>query len=248
MPLRVAGDASIAPVHTAHVQPEVEGVVARVNVREGSAVKPGDVLASVADWQYRADLAAAQAKYETAVSEMNRALAANDGATAGRQRIQADYWKAEVERARERLEQTQLRTPIAGVVATAHVEDSVGRQLKPGDTFADVVDTSQADVDIAVDEGDVSLVRAGQPTALKLEGFPSRTFHGRVTVVSPKSELSGDEHVFFARAEVPNPDGAIRAGMQGRSKISTGWSPAGRVIFRRPAMWLWQRIWSWFGW
>jgi hypothetical protein len=66
--------------------------------------------------------------------------------------------------------------------------------------------------------------------------------------VSPKAELQGDERFFYARLLIPNSDGMLRPGMQGRSKISTGWASAGWVIFRRPGMWLWSKIWSWFGW
>jgi RND family efflux transporter MFP subunit len=248
LPLRVDGPAVVAPAHSAKVQPEVAGLVQTVNVREGDAVKQGAVLASLADWQYRTELAGAQAKYETAVSRMNRALAANDGAEAGIERVQADYWTAEVARARERLQKTLLWSPIDGLIATPHIEDSVGRDLKPGDTFAEVVDTSQASVDVAIDEHDVSLLRTGEKAAVKLEGFPTRTFRGELTVVSPRSELQGDERVFVARVSIPNREGLIRAGMQGRSKIFTAWRPAGEVFFRRPAMWLWSKIWSWFGW
>ena len=248
LPLRIDGPAVVAPAHSARVQPEVAGVVQTVSVREGDTVKQGTVLASLADWQYRAELAAAQAKYETAVSRMNKALAANDGTEAGIESVQADYWKTEVARAQERLQKTLLRSPIDGVVATPHVEDWVGRDLKPGDAFAEVVDTSRAIVDVAVDQQDVSLLRPGGKASVKLEGFPTRTFRGEVTVVSPKSQLQGEENVFFARVSVPNDGGLIRAGMQGRSKIFAAWKPAGEVFFRRPGMWLWSKIWSWFGW
>jgi RND family efflux transporter MFP subunit len=248
LPLRVVGDASVSPAQSVLIQPEVEGVVQRVNVREGDAVSAGTVLASLSDWQYRAQLAAAQARYETAVSQMNRALNSNDGGEAGIQRIQADYWAAELVRARARLDGTQLRSPISGVVATAHVEDLVGRKLLPGDTFAEIVDISRAIVDVAIDEDDVLLLHPGEKASIKLEGFPTRIFHGVVTVVSPKSKVQEAERYFFARVAVPNPDGAIRDGMQGRGKVITGWSPAGKVLFRRPAIWIWSRLWSWFGW
>jgi multidrug efflux pump subunit AcrA (membrane-fusion protein) len=111
-----------------------------------------------------------------------------------------------------------------------------------------VVDTSYASIDVAIDELDVGLLSPGQQAAVKLEGLPTRTFRAAVTVVSPKAELQGDQRFFYARVLVPNDDGVIRSGMQGRSKISTGWAPAGWVIFRRPGIWLWSKIWWWLGW
>lgn len=248
LPLRVEGPAVVAPSHSARVQAAVEGVVTQVNVREGQAVKRGDVLGTLSDWQYRAELAAAQAKYQTAVSEMNRALATNDGAEAGIQRVQADYWLSEVSRRKERLDQTLMRSPIDGIVATPHIEDAVGRNLNLGDTLADIVDTSNASLDVAIEQYDVSLLKPGQEVSVKLEGYPARTFHGSVAIVSPNSQLEGDQRFFYARVNLPNTEGLIRSGMQGQSKISTGWTPAGRVMFRHLGMWAWGKLWSWFGW
>ncbi len=248
LPLRVDGPATVAPAHTAPVQPEVAGVIQRVNVREGDKVKQGAVLATLDDWQYRSELAAAQAKYQTAISQMDRALASDDGAEAGMLRAQADYSAAQVGRARERLDKTSLRSPIDGQVSTPHLEDMAGRSLNPGDTFAEVVDTSHAAIDIAIDDVDAGLLRSDEAASVKLEGLPSRTFHGSVTVVSPKGDLQGDQRFFYARLIVPNEDGAIRAGMQGRGKVMTGWRPAGWVLFRRPILWIWSKLWSWFGW
>ena len=248
LPLRVDGTAVVAPARAAHVGAGVEGVVKQVNVREGEVVKQGTVLASLEDWEYRSALAAAKAKYETAVSLMDRALANNDGTEAGIQRAQADYWQSEVARAEQALNQTLLRSPLDGVVATQQIENMVGRKLKFGDTFAEIVDNSHVLVDVRVDENDIALLRQGEKASIKLDGYPTRTFHGEVTVISPKAELQGDERVFYARVSVPSPDGALLAGMQGRGKVSTGWRPAGVVIFRRAALWTWGKLWDWFGW
>jgi RND family efflux transporter MFP subunit len=247
LPLRMDGDAVVAPLHSAQIQPEVEGVVSKVYVREGDHVSPGQVIAELADWEARSALAQAQAKYQTALLQMNRSLAANDGSEAGVERIQADFWRSEVARDQELLDKTQLRSPIDGLVATPHVENMVGRHLQYGDSFAEVVDTSRAIVDVAVDDTDAAPLRAGSQASIKLNSFPTRTFRGEVMVVSPKGILQGDSRVFFARVAVANPDGALRAGMEGRGKVRVGWYPAGYVLFRKPFLWIYSRAWAWFG-
>ena len=248
LPLRVDGDAVVAPVRRGQVQPEFEGVVGQVYVHEGESVSRGQVLAEMEAWDYRSALAEAAAKYQSALLQMNRALAANDASEGGVQRVQADYWKAEVERARELLGKAQLRTPIDGVVSTPHVENFVGRRLQYGDSFAEVVDASSAVVDVAVDDTDAGYLRSGLKAVVKLNSYAMRTFHGQVIVVSPKGQTQGESQVFFARVLVPNDDGLIRTGMEGRGKVSVGWYPAGYVLFRRPAAWLYSRLWTWFGW
>ena len=247
LPLRVDGDAAVAPLHSAQIQPEVEGVVSKVYVREGDHVTRGQVIASLADWDARSVLAQAQAKYQMALLQMNRSLAANDGSEAGVQRVQADFWKSEVARDQELLDKTQLRSPIDGLVATPHIENMVGKRLQYGDSFAEIVDTSRAIVDVAIDDTDSAQLRAGEHASVKLNSFPTRIFRGDVMVVSPKGTLQGDSRVFFARVAVSNADGAIRAGMEGRGKVRVGWYPAGYVLFRKPFLWIYSRAWSWFG-
>jgi RND family efflux transporter MFP subunit len=249
-PMRVDGPATVAAAHLAQVQAQVEGTVKHVYAREGQQVKHGDVLADLEDWDYRAALGAAQAKLSTVNAAMNQALASNDGSEAGVQRVQVDYWRSEVERARERLEKTHLRAPISGVISTPHIQNLAGRHLAVGDPFAEVADTTHATVDVAVDENDVALLnhpKKPMGASLKLDGFPAETFKGTVEVVSPKSEAYGDHRVYFARVTVPNPDGQMRPGMQGRGKINSGWRPLGYVLLRRPAMWIWSLLWNWFG-
>jgi RND family efflux transporter MFP subunit len=248
LPMRVDGDAVVAPVRRAQVQPEFEGVVGKVYVREGQAVTRGQVLAQMDAWAYRSALAEADARYQSVLLQMNRSLASNDGSEAGVERVQADYWKAAVERAKQQVERAELRSPIDGVIATPHVEDSAGRRLQFGETFAEVLDASSAVVDVAVDDTDASLLRNGAKAVVKLNGYPTRTFHGNVVVVSPKAAMQGDAPVFFARVAVANSDSTIRSGMEGRGKISVGWYPAGYVLFRKPVLWLYSRMWNWFGW
>jgi RND family efflux transporter MFP subunit len=248
LPMRVSGVATVASARTAQVQTGVDGVVKNVYIREGDQVRQGAVLAELENWNYRADVAAAEAKYSEAMATMNHALSQNDGTLAGTERVKVDYFKAELTRARERLDRTTIRAPFDGFVTTPQVQNSVGRRLMHGDTFAEIIESSHVTVDVAVPENDVMLLRSGERASIKLESFPLRTFRGDVTVISPQTQVESDQRFFMTRVNVPNQDGTIRPGMQGHGKVSVGWHPAGYVLFRGTAMWLWGKLWSWFGW
>jgi RND family efflux transporter MFP subunit len=248
LPMRVSGEATVAPASLAQVQPGVDGVVKTVYVREGDHVEKNAVLAELENWNYRADVATAQARYNEAMETMNRALAQNDGTRAGEERIKADYWKAELSRAQERLDRTAIRAPLAGFIATPHVENAVGRRLAQGDTFAEIMETSHVTVDVAIPESEATLLKKGEHASVKLESLPVRTLRGEVTVVSPQGQVESDHRVFVARVSVANEDGTVRPGMQGQGKLSVGWHAAGYVLFRGSAMWIWGKLWSWFGW
>ena len=247
VPLRVSGDVTVAPMRTALIQPEFDGVVRRVLVREGDAVRRGSIIAEMDDWDFRRVFAETQAKYRNAISEMNHSLGANDGSAAGLQRANVDFWSSEVSRARERVDRAKLRSPIDGVVSTPFIENFTGRKLLAGDKFAEVNDSSHATADVGMQEEDVPLLQEGMSTGVKLDSYPTRVFRGRIAVISPKSESVGDERFFFVRVDIPNPDGLLHPGMRGRGKVSAGWHPAGFVLLRRPAMWSWAKFWSWFG-
>jgi len=251
LPMRVSGEATVAPARTARVQAGVDGVVRNVYIHEGEYVKEGAALAELEDWNYRADVAAAEARYSEAMATMNRALSQNDGTLAGTEQVKVGYFKAELTRARELLDRTTIRAPFNGVVTTPEVQNFVGRRLMHGDTFAELMETSHVTVDVAVPEDDATLLRSGEPVSIKLESFPLQTFRGDVAVISPESELQAEHRVFIARVNVPNNlpnQQGIRPGMQGHGKVSVGWHPAGYVLFRGAAMWIWSKLWSWFGW
>ena len=248
VPMRVAGEAQIAPDQTQYVRAEQDGVVQQIFVHEGQRVEPGTPLAQMAYWAARAALASVQARYNTAMSQMAEALVKNDATSAGQRQLEANFLRGELARATEQLSHMTLRAQVAGVVATPHVESLIGKKLALGDPIMEIVSTDNVVADVAVPERDVSLLRAGDTARLKLESFPTRTYSGSVNIVSPAGEAVGESRAFYARIAVPNPDGSLRPGMQGFGKIRTGLRPLGYVLLRDPVLWLWSKLWGWFGW
>lgn len=247
LPMRIAGNAVIAPQHLVTVAAPVEGNVEAVYAHEGQRVAAGDLLASLNDWQWQTDLAASQARYQTSELAMENDLA-HDAPQAGADRAQTEYLRSEVDRERARLESAGLRSPIAGVVVTPNLQNAAGQHLDAGATFAQVLDINSAVVEVAVSERDVTLLGAGQSAAIKLDSYPQRTWRAPVSVVSPEATAGDGERTFTVEVPIQNADATLRSGMTGRAKVFIGWRPAGYVMLREPALWAWQTLWNWIGW
>jgi len=240
-------DLPLLAQHLVTIAAPVDGNVTGVFAHEGQRVAVGDVLGTMNDWEWRTDLAASEAKYQQAMLVMQNDLA-HGAPQAGADRAQVEFLRSEVARARTRVESAQLRSPISGVVITPNLQNSAGKHLDAGTQFAQVLDLSSAVLQIAVPERDTALMSVGQTAALKLDTYPQRTWHGQVSVVSPQAHAGDGERTFSVEVPLSNPDASLRAGMSGRAKISIGWRPAGYVLLRRPALWIWQTLWTWIGW
>ena len=199
------------------------------------------------DWQWRAELASTEAKYQQAMLVMQNDLA-RGAAQSGADREQAEFLHAEVDRARTRVDDAKLRSPIDGIVVTPDLQNVAGKHLDAGNAFAQVLDLSSALLQISIPEQDTVLMSAGERVAIKLDSYPQRTWRGAVSVVSPEAKAGDGDRTFTAEVPLSNADATLRAGMTGRAKISLGWKPAGYVLLRRPALWAWQILWNWIGW
>jgi multidrug resistance efflux pump len=247
LPMRVTGDATVSGQHLVTIAAPMDGNVQAVYAHEGQRVNTGDLLGSLNDWQWRSDLAAADAKYQEAMLVMQNDLA-RGAPQAGADRAQTEYLRSEVARIRARVDSAQLRSPITGIVVTPNLENAAGKHLAAGDSFAQVLDLKGAVVDVAVPERDAPLLHPGQNAAVKLDSFPQRTWRSQVSVVSPQAQIGDGNRTFSAEVPLSNADAVLRAGMSGRAKISIGWRPSGYVLLRSPALWIWQTLWNWIGW
>jgi transcriptional regulator with GAF, ATPase, and Fis domain/multidrug resistance efflux pump len=247
LPMRVTGEAIVAPQHIVTIAAPVDGNVTQVFAHEGQRVVAGDVLGAMNDWQWRTDLASSEARYQEAMLVMQTDLA-HGIAQAGADLAQTEYLRSEVARARARLESTQLKSPITGIVITPALQNVAGGHLDAGASFAQVLDLSSAVVNIAIPQRDAALIHPGQSAAIKLDSYPQRSWHNTVAMISPEAQQADGEHTFAARVPLPNADAILRTGMTGRAKIFIGFRPAGYVLLRRPALWIWQALWNWIGW
>ncbi|MBX6360703.1 MAG: efflux RND transporter periplasmic adaptor subunit [Acidobacterium ailaaui] len=132
--------------------------------------------------------------------------------------------QASLDQLNEQLSYTTLVSPIDGVVLSRDVEigDAVSSILVLGSTATLVMtlgDTTQVYVQGKVDEADIGSVYLGQPARIRVESFPNKTFHGKVTKIAPLGVEKDNVTTFEVRVSIDNPTGELKANMTANAEI-----------------------------
>lgn len=224
--VRLSG--SVSPMEQSAVKAEVAARLAGVLVREGQAVRRGDVLARFDTVELTARLNEKQANLEGARAQLvlaektltknrtlNRSNIVSDTSldqaesSFGFQRAQVDALAAQVELARKALRDAVVVSPIDGMVATRLVNP--GENLAVNAAMFTIVDLSRVEVEATVPAEQVARLAVGQTAALRVEGFGEREFAGRVARINPMARAGSRAIPVYVT--IDNRDGALRGGM-----------------------------------
>ncbi|MEX2303864.1 MAG: efflux RND transporter periplasmic adaptor subunit [Bryobacterales bacterium] len=130
--------------------------------------------------------------------------------------------KSELDLARHQLDQTVLRSPIDGAVATRHA--SAGEFVPAGTPVVTIVRVHPLRLHLPVPERASSDVYVGQQVKLKVER-DLHQYYGRVTRLSPAIDQAN--RTLLVEAEVPNEQGRLRPGAFVRAElVAKAGSPA----------------------
>lgn len=196
------------------VTSKASNVVTAIRFNEGEEVEQGDVLVEMDAAQARAALAEAQAALADSRSQYGRSrdLVASQALSVA-QLDQIDAMlktdQARVAAAEARLADTVIRATFDGRTGFRNV--SVGSFVSPGTVITTLDDTSRIKLDFTVPETYLFLLRRGLPITVRSSGLPDRLFEGEVTNLD--SRVDPVTRSITVRAELPNPDGILRAGM-----------------------------------
>lgn len=111
--------------------------------------------------------------------------------------IQADRAKETMLYAESNADRMRLVSPMDGVVVLNMIwtgngigEAKQGDSLRPGQPFMKVVDPSQMNVSVDVNQADFLKLRVGQRARVYLDAYPSLAFSGRLQELSPMAHTS----------------------------------------------------------
>jgi len=220
------------------VSAEVEGAVARFDLREGDRVEKGQVLSqlrrtdlAIALKEAKANLREKEALFSRAehdyrrfkglfeegaisASELDRAEASADAAKALKESSEEAYQQIV-----DQLRRTSVVAPFSGYIVKKHVE--LGQWVDEGGKVADLVDIDTVYVLIPVNERDIGKIRKGDVAAVTVDTYPGRTFKGRIAYIIPQADVSSRN--FPVKIRVDNArEHLLKGGMFARVKIQYG--------------------------
>lgn len=132
--------------------------------------------------------------------------------------------RAAVERADEELANATIKAPIRATVLTRDVEvgSPVSSILNLGANATLVLTLGDIDkvfVRGRVDEADIGQVRLGQEAKITTETFRDRSFHGRVTQISPIGVERDNVTTFEVEVSIENSGKELKANMTANAEI-----------------------------
>jgi HlyD family secretion protein len=132
--------------------------------------------------------------------------------------------QASLKQLQEQLGYTTITSPLDGVVLSRDVQmgDAVSSILVLGSTATLVMtlgDTHQVYVKGKVDESDIGKVFVGQPSRIKVQSFPGKTFVGKVTKIAPLGVEKDNVTTFEVQISIDNPGGELKANMTANAEI-----------------------------
>lgn len=212
----------------------VGGTLVERKVDVGDRVSEGELLAVMDGDDYGARARAAQAQLAAAEAELSRARAdqarmskladeqlvsrsaidAQDAAAVAAQG-QANAARAELQVARNQVEYTELRAPVAGVIAGREAE--AGQVVAAGQPVFTLAADGPREVAFAIPEGQVESLRPGMAVEVSLWSLPGKRWPGRIREIAPAADPAS--RTYAARAAVDADTAEVELGQSARVHV-----------------------------
>lgn len=257
VPSNIATPFILEPASQADVRATVPGIMRQILVRQGDIVRPGQILAVMGNPALEEAAAADTQRLALAQSHFRAADASGNLAAANNASHEAARLTESLAEAKRKLQQLEIRAPLAGIVTTPELPETAGEHFTPGEIFCHISWRAEMHARILVRDWEMSDVYPGARVLLKATPYPYRTYSGRVERVlpaaapdqpvsnSPVPERNGQQltNYMTAIADFPNTDNSLREGMTGTAKIYSAPRPIGWQIARGTWRWLRSQIW-----
>jgi len=229
---------NLEPLVQAEVVSEVSGSVERLLKDEGDLVKKGELMAKIDDEEYRLSYKQSLSAYRVAKSDYESAKELFELGMSSRsdlEKMRRTYIDAEanLDLARIRLDNTEIKSPISGTVLECNTD--LYRQVSAMEPLFRVADVSSFLIYITVTEKEMARIEKEQKVRVRVDALAEDDSSFPFTAQVRKIHPIVDPKTGTVKVEVllPASDDRLRPGMFARLKIVTSVHRDALVIPRR---------------
>jgi len=203
-------------------------------VKPGDFVERGQLLAQLDQREFRLELAQLQAEHERFSKKCDAEIAAGQIAAGQLASLEVQRVRLRQEQLEHRLQQSQVVSPVDGVIVSGDLHRAEGAQLTRGQTLFEVAPLEKMYAEIEVPDRDIQRIGGLEEVSIYLDTVASSAYAGKIRRVRPKSETRDGENIFIAETPLDNVDKSLRPGMKGAARIHTGYAMLGWIWLRQP--------------
>ena len=227
---------SLMPARSATIRAEMSGAVLQTFAEAGQPVRAGQALAQIDAavvrdqlLSARAAVTTAQSSHEIARRDLSRtetlekagAIAERDVERARNQvfaaQAQLSNARAQLASVQKMLDKASVQAPFSGTVSQRQV--NAGDVVSPGGALFTVVDPASMQLEASLPAAQLAQVRVGMPIEFKVNGYPNRTFTGRITRVNPVADPATLQVKIVAA--IPNAGNTLVGGLFAEGRVAT---------------------------
>ncbi len=217
---KYSGSTTLEAEAEALVVAKVSGVVKKIFLEEGDSVIAGEVLAKLNDEQYSLELEQAKSILDKLSSEFdrNQSLFKNkivSQETYEKTKSEYNTQKAAHDIAKLRLNYTEIRSPISGIVSQRLIK--VGNMVKEDQPTFQITDFDPLLAVLHVPEKEMNKLQVGFPASLKADAILDAEFNGKILRISPI--VDAGTGTFKVTVEAKDKTRSLKPGMFTRVQI-----------------------------
>ena len=230
----VTATGEIQPVNTVNVGSQVSGTIDNLYVDFNTKVKKGDVLLTIEPSVLQATVDESKASLDSAISQRNFAkneyernkMLYDEGfiARAEMEQSQTQYEQAEqsvkraqstYDRAVTNLGYATITSPVDGTVISRKVDvgQTVAASFQTPDLFEIAEDLTKMQIETAVSEADIGMIKEDQPVTFTVDAYPTETFNGIVRQIRLSPTTTSNVVVYTVVIDVDNSQLRLMPGM-----------------------------------
>lgn len=225
---------TLRAANSAVVKARVQGELQGLTVREGDAVRAGQVLAHIETAEYEARLRQAQQQADAAKAQIditqrqhddNQALVAqgfisktalnNSRANLNAARASYEATVAAADVARKSLNDAELRAPMSGLISQRLAQP--GERVAVDTKIVEIVDLSRLEIEAALSAADSVSVRVGQKAQLTVEGY-TQPIPATVVRINPSTQAGSRSVLVYLQLK---PMAGLRQGLFVQGTLGT---------------------------